>query len=165
MGWGRIFRYQKLRVVRLADSTHKIAAGLAFGVSVSFTPFVGTHFIQAGAAAYLTKSNMLASLIGTFVGNPATFPFMWYFAYAVGAAILSAFGVNVDSEMPQGDMSFHFVIEIIQTQFYEIFLPWLIGGYLVAALSWPISYFIFKWLVNGAKKARRLTLKKKKQKS
>ena len=69
MGWKRTYKYVKFRLVRLSDTTHKIALGLAFGVSVSFTPLLGTHFIQAGILAYLFRANLLSAIIGTFIGG------------------------------------------------------------------------------------------------
>ena len=69
MGWIRAIKYTKHRIVRLSDSTHKIALGLAFGAAVSFSPIMGTHFVQAGILAYIFRANLVASLVGTFVGT------------------------------------------------------------------------------------------------
>ena len=68
MGWVRAFQYTKHRVIRLSDSTHNIALGLAIGAAISFTPILGTHFIQAGFIAYVVRCNFIAALIGTFIG-------------------------------------------------------------------------------------------------
>ena len=51
---------------------------------VSFSPFIGFHFLLAILFAYLLRGNLIAALIGTFVGNPFTFPFIWIFIYKVG---------------------------------------------------------------------------------
>lgn len=154
----------KLRVVRLGDTSHKIALGLACGAAISFTPLVGTHFIQAGLLAYLLRANMLASLIGTFVGNPLSFPLMWFAAYQLGSGILGVFGAEVSQAMPVGDMSFDLLWDIITTQFKPIFLPWAVGGYLGAAITLPLFYLLFKGLVRGAKRARALALLRKRKK-
>ena len=37
----------------------------------------------------------------------------------------------------------------------RIFLPWLLGGYLIAFLIWPFCYLFFYNLVKGAKAARK----------
>ena len=94
MGWLRAGKYVKHRVLRLSDSEQKIAAGLAIGTSISFTPIVGTHFIQAGIIAYISRTNILAACIGTFAGNPWTFPFMWWSAIFTGTYIFSLLGWN-----------------------------------------------------------------------
>lgn len=70
MGWMRSLKYVRHRLVRVADTTHKIALGLAIGAAVSFTPLVGTHFVQAGLFAFVLRGNVFSAMIGTFVGNP-----------------------------------------------------------------------------------------------
>lgn len=164
-GWTRALKYNKHRLIRLPDSSHKIAAGMAYGIAVSFTPVVGTHFIQAALFSYLSRVNVLSSLIGTFIGNPLTFPFMWYIAYSLGAFLFTLAGFDVHPEMPEGQLSFSLLQELITTQFYHLFLPWLVGGYLCAAIIWAPSYYIIKHLIQGAKLARRkaqeIRLKKK----
>ena len=47
--------------------------GISAGVFASFTPFYGLHFIIAIIIAKLIKGNILASLSGTFFGNPLTY--------------------------------------------------------------------------------------------
>lgn len=153
MGWLRAFKYVKHRVIRLSDSSHKIALGLACGTAVSFTPLVGTHFIQAGIAAYFLRGNLLASLIGTFVGNPWTFPLLWWMSIESGSKIFSLFGISAKVNLPE-TMDFSILWEIATHEPLRLFLPWLVGGYLMALISAPISYFIFFNLVQGAKTAK-----------
>ncbi|MDP6709351.1 MAG: DUF2062 domain-containing protein [Alphaproteobacteria bacterium] len=88
MGFRRAAKYFGYRVVRLPGSTYAIAGGFAWGAAVSFTPFIGMHFILAGLAAWLTRCSILASAIGTAVGNPWTFPFIWTLVYNVGVFLL-----------------------------------------------------------------------------
>ena len=154
MGWLRAIKYTRLRIIRLSDSSHKIAAGLAIGVSISFTPLVGTHFIQAGLLSYTFRTNFLASLIGTFAGNPWTFPFMWWAAISLGSFLFGVMGLPAGTALPD-DMSFSILWEIAKHEPLRIFLPWLLGGYLIALLSWPINYIFFYNVVKGAKSARR----------
>lgn len=65
-----------------------MAAGVAAGALASFTPFVGFHFIIAFFIAFFIGGNMLAAALGTSVGNPLTFPFMWTANFKVGSLIL-----------------------------------------------------------------------------
>ncbi|MDH3231800.1 MAG: DUF2062 domain-containing protein, partial [Alphaproteobacteria bacterium] len=74
MGWGRVFMYLWHRVGRLHGTPHSISAGFASGAAVSFTPFVGVHFILAALTSWFSRGNIVAGLIGTAVGNPWTFP-------------------------------------------------------------------------------------------
>ena len=160
MGWTRSFTYIKHRIIRLSDSTHNIARGLSVGAAISFTPLVGTHFIQAGVIAWMLRGNLIASLVGTFVGNPWTFPFMWYGAYKFGVMILSLFGFDNFGEIPE-DLTLSVLWSLITDDFLKIFLPWMLGGYLLALITCPVFYVVFFYLVGGAKRARALAKQKR----
>lgn len=154
MGWVRACKYVRHRVIRLSDSSHKIAAGLAIGVAISFTPILGTHFIQAGLIAYLIRANFLAALIGTFAGNPWTFPFMWWAAIGLGSKLFGLMGLPASTALPD-NITFGVFWDIIEHEPLRIFMPWMLGGYLLALLSWPFTYYLFYNMVRGAKAARR----------
>jgi uncharacterized protein (DUF2062 family) len=154
MGWLRTLRYTKIRIIRLSDSSQKIALGLAIGAGVSFSPLLGTHFIQAGFFAYLTRSNFLASLIGTFVGNPWTFPFMWWASISFGSFLFQLVGLPASASLPD-DITMTMLWDIIKHEPVRIFAPWFVGGYLLGLASVPIYYVFFYHLVNGAKAARK----------
>jgi len=86
--WLRSSLYVSKRIFRLTGSPHTIAAGVAAGVFASFTPFMGFHFLLAFALAYLLAGNLIAAALGTFVGNPLTFPIIWASTFALGRKIL-----------------------------------------------------------------------------
>jgi uncharacterized protein (DUF2062 family) len=154
MGWRRMFRYTRHRLIRLSDSTHKIAAGLAVGFSVSFSPLVGTHFIQCALICYLLRFNLIAALIGTAVGNPWTYPFIWWGSYELGVMLLEIVGASAGAGLPQ-DVTFSSVWQIIETQPMQIFLPWMLGAHLIALLCWFPAYFVYYYLITGARAARK----------
>jgi uncharacterized protein len=153
MGWKRSLIYVKHRLVRLADTTHKIALGFAIGASVSFSPILGTHFIQAGIIAFLARGNILSAMIGTFIGNPWTFPIMWWISITLGAHILSFFGIDASHSLPE-EMDMSVLWELMKHEPLRILLPWMIGGYIMVLVSIPIYYFIFYRLIAAAKAAR-----------
>jgi len=153
MGWLRAAKYIYFRIIRLSDSNHRVASGLATGAAISFSPILGTHFIQAGGIAYLLRFTLPASLIGTFTGNPWTFPFIWWAAFTMGSMVLSLFGLPVDIALPD-HMTMKMLIDITLHQPLRIFLPWMIGGYLMALISWPIYYALFYNIVRATKAAR-----------
>ena len=88
IGFMRSSRYVGHRLARLPGSPYAIACGFAWGAAVSFTPFVGLHFIISGICAYFTRASIIASAIGTAVGNPWTFPFIWALVYNMGVTML-----------------------------------------------------------------------------
>ena len=75
-GLSRAIEYISIRVKRIPDTPHKISMGVSCGIFASFTPFFGLHFVIAGLLSFLCRGNVVASLIGTFLGNPITFPFI-----------------------------------------------------------------------------------------
>lgn len=83
-GWRRSIRYILKRILRLGGTPHAIALGVAAGVFISFTPFVGLHFMLGFVVAWLTGGNLVASAFGTFIGNPLTFPFIWASTFEIG---------------------------------------------------------------------------------
>ena len=141
----RIIYYYKLRLARLPDSNYAISSGFACGAMVSFTPLLGFHFLLAVVFAYLIRGNFIAALIGTVVGNPISFPFIWGLIYKVGAYITS-----IKLEKNTEEINF----DMIVNQTYEIFFPMLVGGIIIAPLIWTITYFVIYSFISSYKKRK-----------
>ena len=133
-----------LKLVRVKDTQDKLAIGFACGSMVSFTPLIGFHFFLAVIFAYILRGNIVASLIGTFVGNPFTFPFIWIFIYNVG---------NIFFKNDQ-NVSLELTFQSLFDQGYDILMPMLIGSLIVSIPIWLISYFTLKFLMSSFKKRR-----------
>ena len=133
-----------LKLIRVKDSKNKLAIGFACGSMVSFTPFIGFHFLLAVIFAYIFRGNIVASLIGTFVGNPFTFPFIWIFIYKVG---------NIFFKNDQ-NLSLELTFQSLFDQGYDILIPMLIGSLIVSIPIWFISYFTVKFLMGSFKKRK-----------
>src|SRR5579871_6265716 len=73
----RSFRYMVLRLWRIPASPHSIALGCAVGVFAIFTPFLGFQMMLAALLAIVFGGSVLASAVGTFAGNPLTYPVIW----------------------------------------------------------------------------------------
>lgn len=153
MGWRRAFKYVHLRITRMSDSTHKIAGGLAVGTSIAFTPILGTHFIQAGFLSWIFRLNILCAIIGTFLANPWTIPFIWWGSVRLGAWIFYWLGLDAEVISPH-EMNFHELMFMLHHKPFTILLPWLTGGYTMAIVFWLPAYFLFYYLVRGAKIAK-----------
>ena len=74
----RLFKHTKHKIYKLKDPPESISIGLAWGAAVSFTPLLGLHIIICFLGTYLMKGNLLAAAAGTIVGNPWTFPIIFY---------------------------------------------------------------------------------------
>ena len=76
------------RILRTEDSPKKIALGLAIGVFWGIIPTFGFAILFSLPTAFLLKGNKLAAILGTFVVNPFTTPFIYAFEYKVGQLVL-----------------------------------------------------------------------------
>ena len=141
----RFISYYKLKLARLPASPHAIAAGFACGSMVSCTPLLGLHFLLAIVFAYIIRGNYIAALLGTIVGNPITFPFIWGLIYKVGAFVTST---------KQKELNHEINFDMIMTQTYEIFLPMLLGGAILAIPVWLITYILTHSFVSSYKKSK-----------
>ena len=133
MGWRRVARYWTFKLKRLQGSPYAIACGFACGASVSFTPFIGFHFVLAAVLAWMLRGNVIASAIGTAIGNPWTFPFIWAGIIWLGTTIL---GYERGQELPE-----ELTIGIIFEEPETVMLPMLVGGVPAAAVVW-IAFFL-----------------------
>ena len=163
MGWRRAFIYIKHRLIRLSDSSHNIGLGIAIGMGVSFTPLLGTHFIQAGIIAWLLRANIFSAMIGTFIGNPWTFPFFWWAGFSTGAHLFSFFGIRGADKIPD-DITFNLLWDMIKTEPLSLFMPWMLGGYILLFVCVLVTYPLFLYFVKGAKAARAKAIERKKKK-
>src|SRR5690606_29552406 len=84
----RSARYFAKRALRLRATSHAIAAGVAAGMCASFTPFIGLHILLAFVVAWPLRGNFVAAALGTALGNPLTFPFIWGATLQLGRFIL-----------------------------------------------------------------------------
>jgi uncharacterized protein (DUF2062 family) len=146
-------------VLRLSGSPHAIALGFAAGVGVSFTPFIGFHFILGGILALVLGGNLFASALGTAIGNPLTFPFIWWSTYLVGSQLVQG--------TPQHDAAadlFHGFGQHTLAEILPILTPMVIGALPLGSLAAAAAYVIVLYLVRAFKNARaqRLALRRTK---
>ncbi len=137
-GWHRASLYIAHRLRRLPGTPYRIATGFACGAAISFTPFIGFHFVGAALLSILLRGSLLASAIGTVVGNPWTFPFIWAWIYALGQWLL---GGEVVSELP-AVLSLTYIFE----RPLDVLWPMTVGGVPTSVAAW----FAFFWPVRGA---------------
>lgn len=141
MGWGKVLKYWTFKLKRLQGSPYAIACGFACGASVSFTPFIGFHFVIAAALAWALRGNIIASAIGTAVGNPWTFPFIWAGVIWLGTWIL---GYERGQELPE-EITFITIFEQPET----VLLPMLVGGLPVGVVVWILIFVPIRRVVSN----------------
>jgi uncharacterized protein len=87
-----------LRLRRIPASSHSIALGCAAGVFAIFTPFLGFQMLLAALLALILRGNVFASAVGTFAGNPLTYPLIWISTFTVGNILA---GSSANAEIAQ----------------------------------------------------------------
>mgnify|MGYP005728802429 FL=1 len=170
-GISRAIEYVGIRLKRIPDTPHKISLGMSCGIFASFTPLFGLHFLIAGLLSYLLRANVLASLIGTFVGNPITFPIITVFNLKLGEWILGSteYSSGDGGKIFEGFLDFIFLI--YKSFFTEgsigennvprineflngVFIPYSLGGLILGIFIAVISYFLLRPLVATYQKKR-----------
>lgn len=146
IGWRRSLHYLRHRVGRLPGTSYSIAAGFAFGAAISFTPLIGLHIIASAVLSWACRASMVAAAIGTVVGNPWTFPFIWAWIYSLGIWMLGRDAI----ELNYAALS----LEFLYDNFWEIFIPMMVGGIPTAVLAWVLFYFPLKATVGKYQRAR-----------
>lgn len=173
-GWGRALEYIGHRIRRIPDTPHRIALGFACGVFASFSPLFGLHFFYSAFLAWALRANILAALIGTFVGNPLTFPLIASVAMALGRRILGYgatgrdFGRIIDAFKQAGEGLWEVAIspfgygapdwQKLSAFFTDVLLPYQVGGLLPGLVAAIIAYYVVRPLIAAYQAARRMRL-------
>ncbi len=154
-GLRRAWSYSLHRLKRLEGSPYAIAAGFACGAGISFTPFIGFHFILAACLAWLIRGNIIASAFGTVVGNPWTFPLIFSWIYLLGTWLIGTTGTE--------DIPPNLTLESLLERPWEIFVPMALGGVLTGLFAWAVFFFPLKALIARyqAHRQQRLALAKR----
>jgi len=170
-GISRAIGYVGIRLKRIPDTPHKISLGMSCGIFASFTPLFGLHFLIAGLLSYVLRANVLASLIGTFIGNPITFPIITVFNLKLGEWILGSneYSSGDGGKIFEGFLDFIFLIyKSLFTEgsigensvprmnefLYGVFIPYSLGGLILGISVAIISYFLLRPLVSTYKKKK-----------
>ena len=134
----RLIKLQKYKIIKIKDFPESVAIGMAWGVSISFTPLLGLHLIICYLGTWLMKGNLIAATVGTIIGNPWTFPFIFYLDYKVGTTI---FLERIDF--------YEFKISFFVEHFEDLFYPTLLGSFPIAVTLWFVTFYTCKnFLIN-----------------
>ena len=165
--FSRTKKYINLSLKRMKGSPRDLAAGLATGLAISFTPFIGLHTLLAILLAWVIGASMAAAIIGTFFGNPWTFPFIWYLTYELGQFLYQGLGSNYE-KFSFGNIKteIYTLLNIIKhliilANIQEIklnlenlnLIPIMaLGSIPFVCISWFVSYFFFFNILKSYKK-------------
>lgn len=170
MGWRRLGMYLLMRLTRLSGTAHTIALGFACGAAISFTPFVGLHIALAVLLAWLFRGHLIAAVVGTVVGNPWTFPFIWLATYKLGQMML---GSGEAASWPAVTLFKHVMVDLgelvwpaltgnvswealkeVLIDLRALIWPMTIGSIPLALLAGLVTYFPLVRAINAFQETR-----------
>jgi len=175
-GWRRAVSYVGHRLSRLPDTPKRISLGIAAGTMVSFTPLFGLHFLLAMLIARVIGGNILAALLGTFFGNPITFPIIAELSVQVGAWILGQGGgmhfpqVMAAMGFAWAEIWYNLVALVTAAEpnwfrlrlfFNRVFLPYLVGGLLPGLIASVVMYYVCLPLIRAYQTRRKNKLRER----
>ena len=156
--FSRTKKYISLSIKRIKGTPQALSLGLATGIAVSFTPFIGLHALLAIFISWVIGGSMAAALIGTLFGNPWTFPFIWYFTFEIGQFINYGF-LSYDEEFSFKNIKKEISTLLVILKNIIIFanipeleenfeklklIPFMIVGSIpLVFITWILSYFSF----------------------
>jgi len=163
IGWRRATTYTVHRLARMPGTAYSIAGGFACGAAMSFTPFVGLHFVFSAVLAWFIRANIIASAIGTVVGNPWTFPFIWTWLYSTGLWLTSG-GAVMDDEGVAPDFGELFANMLEATLTFDlpyvvdsaipVIWPMFVSSLPTAFIVWWVFYLPLKYVITRYQERR-----------
>jgi uncharacterized protein (DUF2062 family) len=165
--FSRTKKYISLSLKRIKGTPQALSLGLATGIAISFTPFIGLHALLAIFISWVIGGSMAAALIGTLFGNPWTFPLIWYFTFEIGQFINYGF-LSYEEEF-----SFQIIKKEISTLLVILkniivfanipeleenveklkLIPFMVVGSIpLVFITWILSYFSFLMIFKSYRK-------------
>lgn len=137
IGFRRSLRYTKLRLLRISASPHSIASGMAIGVMVAWTPFIGLHIFIAAALGAILRVSPVAAALGTLFANPLTVPLITASTWEIGRVILGREAVEGGEHIDLASL----VEKLEFAQLWgPVFKPMIIGCIAPALLCGVVVY-------------------------
>lgn len=156
MGLYGFLRWLEITIKRTPDSTHRVAMGLAIGIWVCFVPFIGTHLIWMILACWLLRGHFVVAVLGSLVGNPWTFPFIFVLTYETGITVLGMEAVPLPETV-----SFWDVYNNFGWYFKTYLWPMTVAGFPMGTLAGFIVYHLAYRNIAHYRRARKAYLKRR----
>ncbi|MFN3743551.1 MAG: DUF2062 domain-containing protein [Hyphomicrobiaceae bacterium] len=139
-------------VLSFETTPHAVGLGLATGVFVAFLPVLGVQMLMAMAIAWAGRANVGAAVLGTWAGNPLTWPAMWVGSYLLGIMLLGEAGaMTVDevqrtlvrlAEAPASRADPLTMLDTLSRFLWPILKPLFVGSLVLGLISGAALYFI-----------------------
>ena len=129
-----VVRQGKLNLIlflRLRGTPDEVAKGLTLGIVIGMTPTFGFQMAIALFFAWLLKENKIAALLGVWVTNPFTAPFIYAAQYETGRIILG---------MDRLSLPYELTFETFRNIGVDIMVPLCLGSLIHAVLLGFLTY-------------------------
>ena len=145
--WGMVrqAKLNLLRFIRLSGTPDEIAKGFALGIFIGMTPTFGVQMVIAIFFAFLLRENKLAAIIGVWITNPITAPFIYAAEYEFGRRLLQMEPLSFDID---------FTFESLLSLSWDILAPLLVGSLVFGVLCTAISYAVVLRMIPSMKTLR-----------
>ena len=164
MGIKRLGLYYKHRMGRLPGTPQFIAKGVASGVAISFTPFVGLHIVIGTLTCWLTRGSLLGMIFGSVVGgNIWTLPLIWISTYQLGNYMLGhKHWYHVTRTVAEGTLTTDkFSLQTLIDDPVKYLLPMTLGCLPMVIISWAATYTLTLEVVRKYQAARKARIEKR----
>jgi hypothetical protein len=138
--------YEKF--ISLKGDPSQIAAGFAIGVFVGTTPTIPLHTAVIVLIGLVFRQNITAAYLGSWlISNPLTIPFLYLSQYELGRVLIGMERCRfVLADYTMGD---------IAALGWEILLPLLVGGILMASFFAVPAFFVARRLIVSIRERRK----------
>ena len=133
VGFIRQLKLLMVRFIRLRGLPEEIAKGVALGIFIGMTPTFGFQMAIALFFAYLLRENRLAALLGVWVTNPVTAPFIFAIKYEIGRILLN---------LERARLPLEFTWEAYSKLGWNIMYPLWVGGIFAGIILGALAYFL-----------------------
>jgi uncharacterized protein (DUF2062 family) len=130
---------EKIKILFLSDdSPRQIALGMAIGVFLACSPFIGIHTVAAVALAFVLRASRLAALIGTLINNPFTMAFFYFFEFELGSSLLGL-AIKVPKDILK---NFVELFSIGTKAFLSVMVGFLVVGLVASSLAYIVVFWV-----------------------
>ncbi len=142
--WGlvRQFKLMVVRFARLRGAPDEIAKGFALGIFIGMTPTFGLQMLLAALFALLLRENKLAAVLGVWISNPLTAPFIYALEYESGRLLLG---------MPHAHLPGEFSLAALGSLGWEVLIPLTVGSLVYGVISAFLAYALTLRLIPSVK--------------
>lgn len=150
------------KLLKLNDSPHDIALGLALGIFIGFLPIMGIQMaVVLVFVIPFRKANKIAAVAGVWISNPLTVIPIYAFIYWIGTFFYPSEMVLTATDVKERMMNVVNLDGFVdQTAAFlglgaDIFLPMCIGGAVVGLIAMVPTYIFTRLFFTSYQKRKK----------